>query len=121
MSHLPGVDPLVALAGDQDHATGTVRTIGKGQHLKLYLTVSNLPAASHGHYEMWLYDSLIYAEPLGRLRTGVTHVSLRLPGNADRFRWIDISLQPPGQVFNSGESMLRSANPVFRKAKARHS
>ena len=91
----------------------------KRSHLRLHLSVSNLPAISHGHYEIWLYDSLIYARDLGRLRTGVSHLSLRLPPNAPRFRWIDISFQPPGVVFHSGGSLLRSSNPLFRKAGAR--
>jgi hypothetical protein len=110
---------LVALPGGPDHATGTVRFTGTGQHLTLYLSVSNLPAASHGHYEVWLYDSIINSEALGRLRTGVTHLSLRLPGDASRYRWIDISFQPVGAVFHSGESQLRSANPLFGSAAAR--
>jgi hypothetical protein len=107
------VEPLVALPGVPDQATGTVRISGTGPHLTLDLSVSNLPAASHGHYEVWLYDSIINSEALGRLRAGVTHLSLRLPGDAGRYHWIDISFQPLGAVFHSGESQLRSVNPLF--------
>jgi len=77
--------------------------------------VSNLPPASHGHYEVWLYDSLVSSEGLGSLRTGVTRLSLRVPANARRYPWIDISFQPLGNVFHSGESVMRSANPLFGK------
>jgi hypothetical protein len=115
----PSSEPLVTLPHGPDHGTGTVRTTGSGSHLKLYLSVSDLPAAAHGHYEIWLYDSLVYSEALGRLRAGVTHVSFRLPANAGRFHWIDISFQPVGTVFHSGESVLRSANPAFATATAR--
>jgi hypothetical protein len=111
-------DPLVVLAGGPAHATGTARVAGRQSHLRLYLSVSDLPAAAHGHYEVWLYNSIIYAHDLGRLRAGVSQLSVRLPPNALRFHWIDISFQPPGAVFHSGESLLRSPNPVFRKAGA---
>lgn len=112
----PAGDPLVVLAGGPAHATGTAQVAGKRSHLRLHLSVSNLPPAKHGHYEIWLYDSIIYARDLGRLRAGVSHVSLQLPPNAPRFRWIDISFQPPGLVFHSGGSLLRSPNPLFKKA-----
>lgn len=118
VSRPPG-EPLVPLSGGADHPTGTVQITGTGPHLKLYLSVSNLPVASHGHYEIWLYDSIVYAEALGRLPTGVSHVSLPLPRNADRFHSVDISFQPVGLVFHSGESVLRSVNPLFAKATAR--
>jgi hypothetical protein len=77
------------------------------------LTVSNLPPASGGHYEIWLFNSLTVSMPLGRLRAGVDHLSLPLPRGAARYRWIDISFQPVGAVFHSGESVLRAANPRF--------
>jgi hypothetical protein len=111
-SRLPR-EPLVALAPGPDQATGAVLITRKGPNLTLNLSVSKLPAASHGHYEVWLYDSLITSEPVGRLRTGVRRVSLRLPADAARYHWIDISFQPVGHVFHSGESVLRSVNPVF--------
>jgi hypothetical protein len=114
----PAGDPLVALAGGPAHATGTSLVTGSQSSLRLHLSVSYLPGASHGHYEIWLYNSIIYSRDLGRLRAGVSHLSLRLPPNASRFHWIDISFQPPGAVFHSGDSLLRSRNPLFRKAGA---
>jgi hypothetical protein len=111
---VPSGQALVALPGGSGHATGTAVITGRSPNLRLNLSVRNLSPASHGHYEVWLYDSLTYSEALGRLRTGVTNVSLRLPRDAHRYHWIDISLQPVGQVFHSGESVMRSANPLFR-------
>jgi hypothetical protein len=108
-----GTNVLSILPGVTDHASGSV-TISHG--LRLNLRVSNLTPASNAHYEIWLYNSLTSSVPLGRLRTGVDHLSLALPRDAARYQWIDISLQPLGTVFHSGESLLRAANPLFGKA-----
>jgi hypothetical protein len=110
----------VALPGGPAQATGSVLVSRKRSHPKLDLSVRDLPAVSNGHYQVWLYDSMVTSEPLARLRTGVTHLSLRLPANARRYQWIDISVQPTGHVFHSGESVLRSANPLFASAAAHH-
>jgi hypothetical protein len=110
--------PLLVLSGGPTRATGSVKVNRIGHTVRLDLSVRNLPpAASHGHYEVWLYDSLIYSEDLGRLRAGVTHVSLRMPADAGHYRWIDVSFQPLGRVFHSGESILRSTNPLAAKVK----
>jgi hypothetical protein len=106
---------LVALPGGVQRATGTVLVGRTSPNLRLDLRVSQLPPASHGHYEIWLYDTLVSSQPLGRLRTGVTQMSVPLPGDARRYPWIDISFQPPGAVFHSGDSVLRAANPLFTK------
>jgi hypothetical protein len=106
-------DLLTALPGGTDHASGSV-AISHG--LRLSLRVRNLTPTFHGHYEIWLYNSLTNSVPLGRLRAGVAHLSLPLPRDANRYRWIDISLQPVGAVFHSGESLLRAANPLFGTA-----
>jgi hypothetical protein len=104
---------LVALPGGLRRATGTVAIAGTSPNLDLNLSVRNLPPLSHGHYEVWLYESLIYSQPLGRLRAGVTPMSVALPRDARRYPWIDVSIQPPGAVFHSGDSVLRAANPRF--------
>jgi hypothetical protein len=108
-----GVELLSALPGATNHASGSV-TISGG--LRLNLKVRDLTPASNGHYEIWLYNSLTESVALGRLRTGVDHLSLTLPRAANRYRWIDVSFQPVGAVFHSGESLLRAANPVFGTA-----
>jgi hypothetical protein len=106
---------MVALAGGSDPAAGSIVILRRGPTGRLDLSVRNVPAALHGHYEVWLYNSLTYSQDLGRLRNGVTHLSLRLPADAGRYQWIDISFQPVGYVFHSGESILRSTNPLFAK------
>jgi hypothetical protein len=108
--------PLLVVPGGPAHATGTVAVSRTGSTVKLNLSVRNLPPPVHGHYEVWLYDSLIYSEDLGRLRDGATRLSLRIPADAGRYHWIDVSSQPVGRVFHSGESLLRSTNPLFGKA-----
>ena len=108
---------LAVVPGGPAQATGSVKVARVGATIRLDLSVSNLPpASSHGHYEVWLYDSLIYSEDLGRLRNGVTHVSFRTPADAAHYPWIDVSFQPSGRVFHSGESILRSINPLAAKA-----
>ena len=62
-------------------------------------------------------NELLNSEPLGRLGNGVTTMSVPLPGDARRYPFIDIALQPPGAVFDSGDSILRAANPLFTKAR----
>lgn len=126
LSRPPEQQPLSALPGGTNHATGSVTAIGNRHHLSLRLTVRKLTPAVHGHYEVWLYNSIIDSAPLGRLRASVADVSLRLPAGAHRYRWIDVSFQPVGMVFNSGESVLRATNPAaasrsqLRKRSFRH-
>jgi hypothetical protein len=102
-----------------------VKLLGHGRHLRLRLTVRGLPRRRRGHYEAWLYTTVLESRALGRVRSGRTE-TYRLPSGAGRFRFIDVSFQPPGEVNHSGESRLRTANPVRalrrggRPAKARH-
>lgn len=104
--------PFAGLPGGLMHASGAVKLSGPIGHLKLNLTVKGLPAAHHGHYEVWLYNTVIDSQPLGRLRNGRPRLTVRLPGNARHYRWIDISFQPVGVVNHSGESELRASNPA---------
>jgi hypothetical protein len=106
-----GGDSLTTLPGATGHASGSVAI---SRDLRLSLRVRGLTPASGGHYEIWLYNSLTNSVPLERLRAGVNHLSLQLPRDAARYRWIDISLQPVGAVFHSGESVLRAANPLYK-------
>jgi hypothetical protein len=108
----PQLNPLGALPGGVSHASGSLVLSGKRNHLTLRLTVKGLPAAHSGHYEVWLYNTVIIAKPLARLRNGVGHLVIRLPRRSARFHWIDVSFQPVGLVYHSGESVLRAANPA---------
>jgi hypothetical protein len=104
--------PLAGLPGGRAHVSGSVRLSGKLKNLKLNLTVRGLPAAHAGHYEVWLYNSVIDSQPLSRLRNGRHRLTVRLPANVRHYRWIDISFQPVGVVNHSGESELRASNPA---------
>jgi hypothetical protein len=106
------IQALTALPGGLTSAAGLVSLSGSGHKLKLKLSVSGLPSSHGGHYEVWLYDSILDARALGRLNGGVHTVNLDLPRDAGRYQWIDVSLQPPGAVNHSGESVLRAPNPA---------
>jgi hypothetical protein len=104
--------PLAGLPGGLAHASGSVKLSGKLKNLKLNLSVRGLPAAHAGHYEVWLYNTVIDSQPLGRLRNGHHRLTVHLPANVRHYRWIDISFQPVGAVNHSGESELRASNPA---------
>jgi hypothetical protein len=108
----PPIAPLASLPGGVGHASGTILLLGTRKHLRLRLSIRHLPAAQVGHYEVWLYNSVLDSVALGRLRTGLKHLTLRLPRDAHHYRWIDISFQPAGYINHSGESILRAANPA---------
>jgi hypothetical protein len=90
---------LIALAG----ATGTASLTQGGK--RLTIKASGLPA---GTYQVWLYDSVIDAVSLTKVQgTGLT-VDLKLPANASRYRYVDVSREPDdGNPNHSGESVLR--------------
>jgi hypothetical protein len=117
----PRLQALIALPGGLTHASGMARLLGHGQNLKLRLTVKGLPHRRHGHYEAWLYDTVLDSHALGRVRRGAT-MTYRLPRDARRYAAIDISYQPRGTVTESGESRLRALNPAHyaRTATGRH-
>ncbi|MGI8506513.1 MAG: hypothetical protein ACR2MK_06845 [Solirubrobacteraceae bacterium] len=103
---------LGALPDGLAHARGSIMLIGGRAHPALELSVTGLPKPRRGHYEVWLYNSILDSRPLARLRPGLRRLHLALPQGAHHYRWIDISLQPVGYVNHSGESVLRAANPA---------
>lgn len=118
----PPVVALGALPGGLAHTGGSVNLVGSMKHLNLRLSVRGLPAAVNGHYEVWLYDTVLDSQPLARLRNGVHQLSVPLPAAAHRYRFIDISFQPIGVVNHSGESVLRADNPAVQsRARLRRS
>jgi hypothetical protein len=108
----PRALPLAGLPGGLGKAHGSVQLFGPLKHLRLKLRVRGLRRPNDGHYEVWLFNSIVDSRPLGRLRNGVHVVALRLPARARHYRWIDISFQPTGLVNHSGESELRASNPA---------
>jgi hypothetical protein len=75
------------------------------------LKITGRIAATDGHYEAWLYNSILDSAPLVRLRMGVASFNVALPRGYRRYHWIDISFQPPGLVNDSGESVMRASVP----------
>jgi hypothetical protein len=61
---------------------------------------------------VWLYNTVVDSRALARLRNGHRRLAARLPHGARHYRWIDISFQPIGVVYHSGESVLRASNPA---------
>ena len=105
---------LLPLPGGVAGVHGSASLTGKPGDFSVVLRVLGLPAASRGHYEAWLYDSILDSVPLGRVVNGARNVGFRLPADAGRFRFIDVSFQPPGVSNHSGESVLRAPNPAAR-------
>ena len=73
--------------------------------------MSGLPAAGAGHYEVFLYDSIIDSQPLGAL-SAAGRGSFALPVNAAHYASIDISRQVTGDAIPDGASVLRAPNPA---------
>jgi hypothetical protein len=111
-SKSPG-NTLVPLVGGPAGVAGSVVVTQGWPRPTLSVTVRGLPQATHGHYEVWLYNSLVYSEPVGQIDAPADSVSFRLRANANRYHSIDISFQPVGAVFDSGESVLRAPNPLL--------
>jgi hypothetical protein len=94
------------------NARGTATIAGD----RLRLQLRGLPDAQGGAYEAWLYNSVMDARPLGRVTGG--KLDVQLPGDAQRYRYLDVSLEPADDNPNhSGQSVLRS--PLAELATAR--
>ena len=97
---------LAAIAGG---ASGTA-TVSGG---KLQLKAGGL--AKGGHYEVWLYNSIIDARSIGKASGGSFTVKASLPGNWKRWRYVDVSREPrDGNLSHSGESVLRVPTSSLR-------
>lgn len=81
---------------------------GEGARPRLRLTVSGLPRPESGGYVVWLYNSITDARALTGSRSGNFTVRAPLPASAERFRFLDVSREPPdGNRNHSGASVLR--------------
>ena len=88
-------------------ARGRARLVRRDRRDRLELRVTGLPRP-RGRYEVWLYSSVAQAQPLGSFPTGDIELDAPLPRDADRYRDIDISLEPADANDNhSGDSYLR--------------
>jgi hypothetical protein len=102
---------LTTLPGGPTGVTGSIGLSGPAAAPRLVVTVAGLPAAGTGHYEVWLYNSVIDSRALASLGTSGASVTVPLPAGYRRYRWIDVSRQPTGSSVHSGLSVLRVAVP----------
>jgi Anti-sigma-K factor rskA len=80
-------------------ATGTATVEGN----ELTMTLRSPP---DGTYTVWLYNSVIDAERIGVVKNG--KVVAKLPENADKYRYVDVSREPnDGNANHSGQSVVR--------------
>ena len=87
-------------------ATGSAR-IERG---RLVMAVKGLPDPASGGYVVWLYNSVADARALAAARRGSFDVRARLPEGFRRYRFIDVSREPPdGNSAHSGQSVIRMA------------
>jgi len=98
----PRAIPLRAAAGGPLGVTGAV-TIA-GNDLRFEVEGLDRPAR---FYEAWLFNDVADARSLGRL----DRQPLRLPPDAGRYRFIDVSLEPGENPNHSGRSVLRTDRP----------
>jgi hypothetical protein len=102
------VAPLARVGATQG-AAGTARLRGSA----LAVRVPGLPAGD-ADYEVWLYDSVSDAVPVGRLRGG--RLDAPLPKGSSRYRYLDVSREPrDGNANHSGASVLRAPISAFKR------
>jgi len=102
---------LSTLPGGPAGVTGSIGLTGPALAPRLVVSAAGLPAAGTGHYEVWLYNSVIDSTALASLGTSGGSVTVPLPADYRRYHWIDISRQPAGSTVHSGLSVLRVAVP----------
>ena len=105
---------LETLPGGPAGMSGSIGLAGAAAKPRLVITVSGLPPAGTGHYEVWLYNSVIDSRGIARLGATGGTATVPLPRDFRRFRWIDVSMQPAGTTVHSGISMVRAAVPHRR-------
>jgi anti-sigma-K factor RskA len=101
--------PLAAVGADRV-ARGKVRMTAAGAELQ----VSGLrPTRGGGYYELWLLNSRDDLVALGSFRvpaSGKADVSVPMPTDPSRFRYLDVSAEPAdGDPAHSGRSVLRAS------------
>ena len=98
------------LGAAPSHAT--IRLVAAGPPPRI--AVSFRPQAPQpGIYEVWLYDTVIRAQPVARISHGGGTARFTLPAGASDYRYIDISEEKPGGFpGHSGRSVERVGLPV---------
>jgi hypothetical protein len=101
--------PLRALrpAAGRLEATGRARLLRREGRWRLRVELSGLPRAE-GPYGLWLYRSVSDARLLAGFRGPRLRLSAPLPEGFERFRLVDVSVEPrDGNRNHSGASLLR--------------
>jgi hypothetical protein len=97
---------LEALPG-MPEARARARLVRRDGRDRLDLRVAGLPRP-RGRYTVWLYSSVTRARSLGSFPSGDIELDAPLPRDAERYRDVDISLEPDDDNANhSGDSYLR--------------
>ncbi|MGI8440539.1 MAG: hypothetical protein ACR2NV_10190 [Thermoleophilaceae bacterium] len=113
-SAVPRAVALRPLGVRSGSAGGTARIVGRGASARLELSLRGLPRR-RGTLEVWLYSSQTVARPLARAESGTSTVRVRLPPGFERFRFVDLSAEPPdGNGNHSGQSILRAPIDALR-------
>jgi hypothetical protein len=106
----PATKPRVVLAplpGAPGNGRGVLTLESRGGRTFVRLQLTGLPRV-RGTYRLWLYNSVLDARPLADASATGTFLG-PLPRIKRQFRYLDVSVQPPGSRFHSGESVLRGA------------
>jgi len=92
-----------APGGSAAEAAGSARVVD-GNRLEL-----SLRGLRRGSYEVWLYNTVIDARRVGRSSGSRVRVKAKLPRDASRYRFIDVSLEPAdANPSHSGQSVVRT-------------
>lgn len=100
--------PVEPLGGE---ATGTARFAASGERATVHL--SGLPPSEGGEfYELWLLnapDDLVSLGSFSVPASGEVDVTVPVPGDADAFQALDVSVEPAdGDPAHSAKSVLRA-------------
>lgn len=98
------------LGASPSHAT--IRLVAAGPPAKISLAL-RAPTRHPGIYEVWLYDTVIHAQPIARIPHGGGKSTFTLPADASDYRYIDVSEEKAGGFpGHSGRSVERVGLPA---------
>jgi hypothetical protein len=71
--------------------------------------LDGLPAPGRDVYKLWLYNSILDSKGLGTTGSASGSIEARLPANADRYRFLDLTMQPRKRTSpHNGRSLFRA-------------
>jgi hypothetical protein len=99
------------LPGMPDRGSADISVSGSGNDRTVTVQLKGMPAPGGGGvYELWLYNALIGAQPLGTASSGNATITARLPADAGDFKYLDLSRESgPNDRIHSGISVRRTA------------